>query len=146
MWPIEDSLDLARRPDLILVVFWPDASIADIVPEVSFSDEFFNLILECDALFHGVVDIFMISVVFVLIFLRAVSPHRIGSFVHARVLCGQEYILTLPCQVDEVIVLTRRGSWDPLIWAIGLLLVGVCRSSTISTFSFLVVPILLGGR
>ena len=146
MWLAEDSPDLARRPDLILVVLWPGTSVADIVPEVSLSDEFFDLILEHDALFSGVADISMISAVFVLIPLRVVSPHRIGSFVHARVLCGQEYILTRPCQVGEVIVLARRGSRDPLIRALGLLLVGVWRSPVISTLLFLVVLILLGGH
>ena len=67
VWPIEDSSDLARRPSLILVVLWPGASVMDIVLEVSFSDEFFNLILECDAFFHSVVDISIKSTVLVLI-------------------------------------------------------------------------------
>ena len=115
VWPAKDSHNLAKRFDLILVVVWPGAFIADIVPKVSFSDEFFNLILECNALFRGVGDISMVSVVFVLIPLQAVSPNPIGSFVHARVLCGQEYILTRPCDVGEVVVLAWRGSWDPLI-------------------------------
>ena len=46
VWPTEDGSDLARRSGLILVILWPDNSVTDIVPEVSFSDEFFNLILE----------------------------------------------------------------------------------------------------
>ena len=146
VWPVEDSSDLAKRSSLILVVSWPGASITDIVREVSFLDEFFDLILESDAFFRSVADISMKSTVFVLIPLRAVSLHRIGSFVHACVLRGQEYILTRPCQVGEVIVLTRKGSRDPLIWALGLLLMGASRSSVISTFSFLVVPVLFGGR
>ena len=57
VWPIEDSFDLARRASLILVILWPGASVTDIVPEVSFLDEFFNLILEYDAFFHSVADI-----------------------------------------------------------------------------------------
>ena len=148
MWPAEDSLDLARmsRFDLILVIVWPGASVADIIPEVSFSDEFFNLILECDAFFRGVADISIVLAVFVLISLRVVSPHRIRSFVHACVLRGQEYILMRPRKVGEVVVLAQRGSLDPLIRALGLLLLGVWRSSVISTLSFLVVPVLLGGR
>ena len=145
VWPAEDSSDLARRPVFILVVLWRGASVTDIVPEVSLSDEFFNLILEHDAFFRSVADISVESAVLVLIPLRAVSPHRIESFIHARVLRGQDYILTRPSQVGEVIVLARKGSRDPLIWALGLLLVGVWRSSVISTFSFLVVPVILGG-
>ena len=113
MWPAEDCSDLARRPNLILVVLWHGASIADIVLEVSFLDEVFNLILERDALFCGVANISIISAVFVLIPLRALSPHRIGSFVHARVLRGQEYILTRPYQVGEVIVLAWRRVSGP---------------------------------
>ena len=67
VWPTEDSSDLARRLGLILVVLWPDTLVTDIVIEVSFSDEFFNLILELDAFFCSVVDISMKSVVFILI-------------------------------------------------------------------------------
>ena len=88
VWPAEDSSDLARRPSLILVVLWPATPVTDIVPEVSFSDEFFNFILKRDAFFCSVADIPMESVVLVLIPLRAVFPHRIGSFVHTCVLCG----------------------------------------------------------
>ena len=125
MLPTEDSLDLARRSGLILVIMWLGASIADIILEVSLLDEFFNLILKRDALFRGVADISRESTVFVLIPLRAVSPHLIRSFVHVHVLRGQEYILMRPRKVYEVVVLARRGSRDPLIWALGLLLVGV---------------------
>ena len=39
----------------------------------------------------------------------------------------------------------QRRSSDPLIQALGLLLVGVRRSSAISTLVFLVVLVLLGG-
>ena len=109
MWPAKDSPDLARRPGLILVILWPGASVADIVPEVSFLDEFFSLILERDALFRGMADISMISAVFVLISF----PHRIGLFVHTHVLCGQEHILMQPCQVGEVIVLAQKGVSGP---------------------------------
>ena len=146
MWPAEDSPNLMMRSSLILVIVWPSASVADIVLEISLSDEFFNLILECDALFRGVADISMVFAVFVLIFLQVVSPHRIRSFVHALVLRGQEYIPTRPCQVGEVIVLARKGSQDPLIRALGLFLVGVWRPSVIFALSFLVVLVLLGGR
>ena len=77
-----------------MVIGLPDTPVADIIPEVSLSDKFFNLVLECDALFRGVANISMVLAVFVLIPLRAVSPHRIRSFVQTCVLCGQEYILT----------------------------------------------------
>ena len=75
VWPAKDSLDLVRRSGLTLVIVWLCAPVEDIIPEVSLSGEFFNLILECVALFHGVADISMVSAVFVLIPLRAVSPH-----------------------------------------------------------------------
>ena len=91
-------------------------------------------------------DIFVKPAVFILVPLRAASPHRIGSFIHARVLRGQKYILMRPCQVGEVIVLVQRGSRDPLILALGLLLAGIWKSSTISAFAFLAVPVLLGGH
>ena len=102
--------------------------VADVVLEVSLSDELLNLVLEGDAFFHGVADISVKLLVFILVPLRAISPHQIWSFIHARVLYGQEYTLTRPCQVGEVIVLARSGSRDPLIWALGLLLVGIRRS------------------
>ena len=102
----------------------PSTSVADIVPKISLLDAFLNLILE--SVHSSVVwPTSHVLAVLVLIPLRAVSPHRIGSFVHARVLRGQEYILTRPCQIGEVIVLTQKGSRDHMIWALGLLLVGV---------------------
>ena len=121
------------------------APVADVVLEVPFLDQFFNLIFECDAFFYGVANISVIPAVLFLVSFRAVSPHRIWSLIDSCVLCGQKYILTRPCQVDEVIVLARRGSSDPLIWALGLLLVGVWRSSAISALVLLVVPVLLDG-
>ena len=145
VWLAEDSPDLATRSGLTLVIVWLGAPVADITTEVSLSDEFFNLILERNALFRGVADISMESVVFVLIPLRAVSPHRIKVLIHARVLLGQEYILTRPCQADEIIVLARRGSRDHLIRILSLLLVGVWRPLAIFTLSFLVFPVLPGG-
>ena len=111
--------------------------VADVVLEVSLSDELLNFVLEGDAFFSGVADISVVSAVLALVFFQAVSPHRIWLLLYARVLRGQEYILTRPCLVGEVIVLARRGSQDPLIRALGLLLVGVRRSSVISAFAFL---------
>ena len=67
MWPTEDSPDLTGRSSLTLVIMWLGAPIMDIIPEVSLLDEFFNLILECNAVFCGVADISMVSAVFFLI-------------------------------------------------------------------------------
>ena len=144
VWSTEDYSDLTRRSYLMLVIVCLGAPVVDIVLKVSFSDEFFNIILERDALFRGVADISMIPVLLALVPFQMVSLHRIRSFVYARVLRGQEYILMRPCQIGEVIVLTWRESWDPLLRALGLLLVGIQRSSVISSLTFLVVPVLFG--
>ena len=42
VWSVEDFSDLARRSYLTLVVVRVGASVADVVLEVSFSDEFFQ--------------------------------------------------------------------------------------------------------
>ena len=94
--------------------------------------------------FYGVANVSVISAMLVLVPFRAVSPHRIWSLVDFCVLCCQEYILTRPCQVGEVIVLSQRGSSDPLIRAFGLLLVVVQRLLAVSALALIVVPILLG--
>ena len=65
VWPADDSSDHVR----ILVILWSGASVADIVPEVSFSDKSFNLILEHNVFFRSVADIFMELAVIVLILL-----------------------------------------------------------------------------
>ena len=63
----EDSLDLARRSCLALVIVQLGASVADVISEVSFSDEFLDLILKHNALLGGVTDIFVVPTIFVLI-------------------------------------------------------------------------------
>ena len=138
----EDGSDFTRRSCLALVLMRLGAPVMDIILEVSLLDELLNLVFEGNAFFRGVADL----AVYIQVPFRAVSPHRIRSFVHARVLHGQEYILTRPSQVSEVIVLGRRESRDPLIRALGLLLVGISRSSAISTFALLAIPFLLGGH
>ena len=67
VWPAEDSSNLARKSCLPLVVAQLGASVVDIISEVSFSDEFLNLILEHDELLHGVANVLVISVIFILI-------------------------------------------------------------------------------
>ena len=140
----EDGSDFTGRSCLVLVLVGLGAPVADVILDVSISDKLLNLIFEGDAFFCGMTDVFVKSVVFILVPFRAVSSHRIRSFVHAHVLRSQEYILTRPSQVGEVIVLAWKGSRDPLIRALGLLLVGIWRLSAISTFTFLVVCALLG--
>ena len=129
----------------MLVLAWLGAPVVDVVSEVPLSKEFFDLILECDAFFNGVANILMISAILILVSLRAVSQHRVGSFVDSCVLGGQEYILTRPHQVCEVIVFARRRSGDPLIRALGLLLVSIRRSSAISILALLIIPVLISG-
>ena len=99
----------------MLVLARLGAPVTDIVLEVPFSNEFFDLILKCDAFFCGVANIWVISEVLVLVSFGVVSPHRIWSLVDSRVLCGQEYILTRPRKVGKVIIFARRGSSDLLI-------------------------------
>ena len=43
------------------------APVADVVLEVPLSDEFFNLVYECDAFFGGVANVSMISAVLILV-------------------------------------------------------------------------------
>ena len=57
----------------MLVLARLGAPVADVVLEVPLSDEFFNLILECDAFFCGVANVSMIVAVLVLVSFRAVS-------------------------------------------------------------------------
>ena len=78
----------------MLVLAGLGAPVADVVLEVPFSDEFFDLVLEYDAFFCCVANISVIPAILVLVSFGAVSPHRIQSFVDSCVLCGQEYILT----------------------------------------------------
>ena len=84
----EDGSDFVRRSYLALFLVWLSAPVADVVLEISLSDEFLNLVLEGNAFFCRVVDIPVVSVILVLIPLRAVSLHRIRSFVYTCVLCG----------------------------------------------------------
>ena len=49
------------------VLVGPGAPVADIVLEVPLSDEFFDLVLKCDAFFSGMANILMVSVVLVLV-------------------------------------------------------------------------------
>ena len=91
------------------------APVADIALEVPLSDEFFDLILECDAFFGVVANILMVPAILVLASFLVVSPHCVRSFVDSRSLCGQEYILARPRRVRKVVVFAQRGSDDPLI-------------------------------
>ena len=51
------------------------APVMDVILEVSLSDELLNLVFEGDAFFHGVANVSMKSIVFILVPLRAVSLH-----------------------------------------------------------------------
>ena len=110
VWSIEDSSDHTGRFCLLPILAGLDVPVADVVLKIPLSDEFFDLVLVCDAFFYGVANILVISVVLILVSLRVVSQHRIRSFVDSCVLCGQEYIITRPRQVSEVTVFAQMGS------------------------------------
>ena len=59
----------------MLVLVGLGALVADVILEVSLSDELLNLVFEGDAFFHGVDDVSMKSAVFILVSLRTVSLH-----------------------------------------------------------------------
>ena len=67
MWSTEDSSDHVRRFCLLSVLMGLSAPVADIALEVPLSDEFFDLILKCDAFFGVVANILMVLAVFVLV-------------------------------------------------------------------------------
>ena len=94
MWLAEDSPYYTGRFCLTSVLMGLGALVADVVSEVPLMDEFFNFILECNAFFSGVANVLVIPTVLTLVFLRVVSPHRVGSFVDSCMLGGQEYFLT----------------------------------------------------
>ena len=62
----------------MLVLARLGAPVANVVLEVPFSDEFFDLILECDAFFCGVANISVILAALVLIFFER-SPHIVSG-------------------------------------------------------------------
>ena len=63
----EDSFDHTERFCLLSVLAGLGTPVADVVLEVPISDEFFNLILECDTFFDDVANISMVSAVLVLV-------------------------------------------------------------------------------
>ena len=145
MWPAEESPYHTGRFCLTSVLVGLGAPVANVVSEVPLADKFFDFILEYNGFFSGVANVLVIPAVLTLVSLQAVSPHRVGSFVDSCMLSGQEYFLTRPRQVGEVIVFARMGSGDPLIWAFGLLLVSVRRSSAIFVLMLSVIPALIHG-
>ena len=68
----EDSPDLTRWSYLALVVARLSASVTDVISKITFTDEFSDLILEHNALFSGVADIFVILAIRILISFGAV--------------------------------------------------------------------------
>ena len=68
----EDSPDFTMWSHLALVIKRLGASIADVVSEIPFTNKFFDLILEHNALFGGVANIFVISAILVLVSFGAV--------------------------------------------------------------------------
>ena len=67
MQSAEDSSDHTGRFYLLSILTGLGDPVADVVLEVPLSDEFFNLILECDKFFGGVANILMVLAVLVLV-------------------------------------------------------------------------------
>ena len=67
MWSAEDRSDHAGRFCLLSVLAGLGAPITDIALKVPLSNEFFDLILECDAFFCGVANILVVPAVLVLV-------------------------------------------------------------------------------
>ena len=63
----EDGSDFQRRSCLALVLSGLGDPVADVVLEVSLSDELLNLILEGNAFFRSVADIHVVSAVLILV-------------------------------------------------------------------------------
>ena len=56
VWSAKHSYNLMMRSCLVLVLAGFGAPVADVVLEVPLSDEFFNLIFECDAFSSGMAN------------------------------------------------------------------------------------------
>ena len=67
VWSAEDCSNFARRFYLTLVLTGLGAPVADVVLELSLSDELFNLVFEGNAFFHGVADIPVVLAVLILV-------------------------------------------------------------------------------
>ena len=83
VWSVEDGPNFLRRFTLILVIL-----VMDIVPEVTITDEFLNLLFEHDALLCGVVDILVISIVLILISFGVVFSQQIRPLIDAYLFGG----------------------------------------------------------
>ena len=63
----KDGSDFTKRSYLTLVLAGLGAPIADVVIEVSLSDELLNLVLEGDAFYRGVAEIPVVSTILILV-------------------------------------------------------------------------------
>ena len=72
---VEDGSDFKMRSYLALVLVGLGALVANVILEVSFSDELLDLVFEGNAFFRGVADISVKPTVFILVPLQVVSPH-----------------------------------------------------------------------
>ena len=68
----EDGPNLVRWSRLTLVIAQLGVFVADLILEVLFMDEFLDLVFKHNTLLSGVVDIFVISIILVLVSFRAV--------------------------------------------------------------------------
>ena len=65
--PLEDSLDFVWGLYVRGSILRPSLFTIDIILKVPAADELFNFILKCDTLLCGVTNIFVVSIIFVLI-------------------------------------------------------------------------------
>ena len=89
----EDCPDFAWAFYLRSIILQPCLLVANVVLEVPTVDEFLDLILKCDALLSGVIDILVVSVAFVLILLGAVSTQRVRLFEYPNLFRDHEDVL-----------------------------------------------------
>ena len=113
--PAEDRPDLMWGHSLKCIVLWPGPPIVDVVLEVPAMDEFLNFILECNALFSGVTDIFMVLTIFIMIPLGAISMQRVKSFEYSSLFHSHEDVLLWRDQGGVVSEFARRRSWHSQI-------------------------------
>ena len=92
------------------VILRPSPSTTDIILEVPTTDELFNFILKCDTLLHGVTNVLVVSTIFALVSLGAVSTQRVRLLEHSSLLYCHEDVLSRRDQVGIVGKLAGRRS------------------------------------
>ena len=89
----EDHPNLVWGLHLRCIVLQLGPSTVNVVLEVPTADEFFDLILECNTFFSGVIDVHVVSTIFILIPFGAASMQWIKPLEYSNVFCSHEDIL-----------------------------------------------------